>query len=130
MLHSVALVRTNVSEELSASFIRVKTIGEPGTPDVTSNRLTLRRNIIQEPHRVTSQKMPFFMVTAVKTSNLANALQVPMLLLIVEVAVLLVKQLSEVRSITNQTYLPILFVVNLLLAYDNEICVPFAIKFK
>jgi hypothetical protein len=40
----VALVRTDVSEELSASFIRV-TIGELGTTlAVTSNRRTLRRN--------------------------------------------------------------------------------------
>jgi hypothetical protein len=45
MLRRVALVRTDVSEELSASFIRV-TIGE------------------------TSQQTPFFIVTAVKTSNL------------------------------------------------------------
>jgi hypothetical protein len=45
----VALVRTDVSEELSASFIRVTRIGEL---------------------RTTSQKTPFFIVTAVKTSNL------------------------------------------------------------
>jgi hypothetical protein len=31
MLHHVALVRTDVSEELSASFIRVTRIGELGT---------------------------------------------------------------------------------------------------
>jgi hypothetical protein len=31
MLHRVALVRTDVSEELSASFIRVTRINEPGT---------------------------------------------------------------------------------------------------
>jgi hypothetical protein len=31
MLHSVALVRSDVSEELSASFIRVTRIGELGT---------------------------------------------------------------------------------------------------
>jgi hypothetical protein len=31
MLSSVALVRTDVSEELSASFIRVTKIGELGT---------------------------------------------------------------------------------------------------
>jgi hypothetical protein len=31
MLRRVALVRTDVSEELSASFIRVTGIGEPGT---------------------------------------------------------------------------------------------------
>jgi hypothetical protein len=39
MLRSVALVRTNVSEELSASFIRVTRLGELGTTlAVTSNR--------------------------------------------------------------------------------------------
>jgi hypothetical protein len=48
----VDLVRTDVSEELSASFIRVTRIGE------------------LEPHGATSQKTPFFIVTAVKTSNL------------------------------------------------------------
>jgi hypothetical protein len=44
MLHRVALVRTDVSEELSASFIRVTRIGELGTTlAVTNNRRTLRR---------------------------------------------------------------------------------------
>jgi hypothetical protein len=39
MLHRVALVRTDVSEELSASIIRVTRIGELGkTLAVTSNR--------------------------------------------------------------------------------------------
>jgi hypothetical protein len=39
MLRRVALVRTDVSEELSASFIRVTRIGELGTTlAVTSNR--------------------------------------------------------------------------------------------
>jgi hypothetical protein len=38
MLRCVALVRTDVSEELSASFIRVTRIGELGTTlAVTSN---------------------------------------------------------------------------------------------
>jgi hypothetical protein len=38
MLHCVALVRTDVSEQLSASFIRVTRIGELGiTLTVTSN---------------------------------------------------------------------------------------------
>jgi hypothetical protein len=42
MLYRVALVRTDVSEELSASIIRVARIGEVGTTlAVTSNRLTL-----------------------------------------------------------------------------------------
>jgi hypothetical protein len=43
MLRGVALVRTDVSEEPSASFIRVTKIGELGTPlAATSNRRTLR----------------------------------------------------------------------------------------
>jgi hypothetical protein len=43
MLRSVALVKTDVSEEPSASFIKVTTIGELGTTlAVTSNRRTLR----------------------------------------------------------------------------------------
>jgi hypothetical protein len=37
----VALVRTEFSEELSASIIRVKRIGELGTSAVTSSRCTL-----------------------------------------------------------------------------------------
>jgi hypothetical protein len=45
MLRRVALVRTDVSEELGASFIRVTRIGELGTAlAVTSNKRTLRRN--------------------------------------------------------------------------------------
>jgi hypothetical protein len=45
MLRRVALVRTDVSEELSATIIRVTRIGEVRTTlDVTSNRITLRRN--------------------------------------------------------------------------------------
>jgi hypothetical protein len=46
MSRRVALVRTDVSEELSASFIRVTRIGKLGTTlAVTSNRRRLRRNI-------------------------------------------------------------------------------------
>jgi hypothetical protein len=37
MLRRVALVRIDVSEELSASFIRVTRIGELGTPLVTAS---------------------------------------------------------------------------------------------
>jgi hypothetical protein len=47
MLRSVAPVRTDVSEELSASIIRVTRIGELGTTlAVTINRRTLRRNTV------------------------------------------------------------------------------------
>jgi hypothetical protein len=51
LLRRVALVRTDVSEEPGASFIRVTKIGELGTP--------------------------FFIVTAVKTSNLTITLKLP-----------------------------------------------------
>jgi hypothetical protein len=91
MLRRVALVRTDVSEELSASFIRVTRIGELGTLVVTSNRRTkccsyladschrdeggakFLRNVgsYKSQAALTHQKTPFFIVTAVKTSNLA-----------------------------------------------------------
>jgi hypothetical protein len=41
MLRRVALVRTDISEESSVSFIRVTRIGELGMLAVTSNRRTL-----------------------------------------------------------------------------------------
>jgi hypothetical protein len=84
----VALVRKDDSEEPSASFIRVTRIGELGTTlAVTSNRRKQQRNanlvtlmmevlsspkrrLLQQPHGLTSQKTTFFIVTAVKTSNL------------------------------------------------------------
>jgi hypothetical protein len=49
MLRRVALIRINVSEELSASFIRVTRIGELGTTlAVTSNRRTVfLRNVLR-----------------------------------------------------------------------------------
>jgi hypothetical protein len=45
MLCRVALVRNEVSEELSASFIRVTRIGELGMLAVTSNRRTQKRSV-------------------------------------------------------------------------------------
>jgi hypothetical protein len=47
MLRLVALVRTDVSEELSASFIKVTRIGELGTTLALSiNRRTLRGDFL------------------------------------------------------------------------------------
>jgi hypothetical protein len=47
MLCRVALVKTDVSEELSASFMKVTRVGELVTTHaVTSNRRMLRRNTI------------------------------------------------------------------------------------
>jgi hypothetical protein len=55
LLRLAALVISDVSEELSASFIRVTRIGELGTTlSVTSNRCTLRRNTMFLVHRFLS----------------------------------------------------------------------------
>jgi tRNA splicing endonuclease len=52
MLRRVALVRTDVSEEPSASFIEVTRIGELGTIQAaTSNRRKLRYDTILHSHR-------------------------------------------------------------------------------
>jgi hypothetical protein len=63
----MALVRTDVSEEPGAPFIRVTRIGELGTTQAaTSNQRTRGRQVppkhrfLQEPHGVTSQRTPFF----------------------------------------------------------------------
>jgi DNA-binding TFAR19-related protein (PDSD5 family) len=49
MLRRVALVRTDVSEEFTASIIRLTRIGEIGTTlAVTSNRRMLRSNTEDE----------------------------------------------------------------------------------
>jgi hypothetical protein len=57
-LRRVALVRTDVSEELSASIIGATRIGELGTLAVTSN--PPKCQFLQGPHGVTTQKTPFF----------------------------------------------------------------------
>jgi hypothetical protein len=57
MLRRVALVGTDVSEELSAS-IRVTRIGEIGTTlGVTSNRRTLRRNTVKTSNLTSSMRL-------------------------------------------------------------------------
>jgi hypothetical protein len=68
----VALVRTDVSEELSASFIRVTRIGELGTTlAVTSNWCMLRRilgpllfllNINDLPNIIKSESIPIHLL--------------------------------------------------------------------
>jgi hypothetical protein len=47
MLHLVALVRTDVLEECSASIIRVTRISEPGTLAITSNGLVFLCSVHQ-----------------------------------------------------------------------------------
>jgi hypothetical protein len=59
MLCRVALVRTNVSEELSASIIRVPSSAILVT--LMMEALPPKRRFLQEPHGETSQKTPFFL---------------------------------------------------------------------
>jgi hypothetical protein len=71
MLHRVALGRTDVSEDLSASFIRVTKIGELGTTlALTSNRRTLQRRV----HRflVTASFIP---ISAILVTLMKEALR-------------------------------------------------------
>jgi hypothetical protein len=70
MLCRVPLVTTDVSKERVVSIIRVTKIDDIGKMlAVTSNRI---RRLLQEPHGVTSQKMSFFKVTTVNTSNITT----------------------------------------------------------
>jgi hypothetical protein len=64
MLRRVALGRTDVSEERSASIIRITRIGKLGTTlAVTSNRRTLRRNT-KRAHLVFHHSVCRLLVTA------------------------------------------------------------------
>jgi hypothetical protein len=63
MLRSVALVRTEVSEERSASIIRVTRIGELRTSAVTNNPCTVRNvDSYKRQTELISQKTQFFNV--------------------------------------------------------------------
>jgi hypothetical protein len=63
MLRRVTLVRTDISEELSVSSIRVTRISKLGTTlDVTSNRRMLRRNTSVRRLLVTSSIVPSLLI--------------------------------------------------------------------
>jgi hypothetical protein len=70
MFRCVALERINVSEELSSSIIRVTIICEQGTQPKLATDARCEEVSLKEPHGVTSQQTPFFIVTAMKTPNL------------------------------------------------------------
>jgi hypothetical protein len=77
MLGRVALVRTDVSEELSASFVRVTRIGELGTTlAVTSNRRTLRRN---RRWRVTASVVPSLPILVILTKKALSSSEMSVL---------------------------------------------------
>jgi glutaredoxin-related protein len=71
MLRRVALVRTDVSEDLSASFIRVTRIGELGTTlAVTSNRRLRRvRRLLVTANVVPSSPIVILMKEALSSSE-------------------------------------------------------------
>jgi hypothetical protein len=70
MLRRVALVRTDASEELSPSFIRVTRIGELGTTlAVTSNRRTLRRSLVTASRGHSSLILVTLMKEALRSSE-------------------------------------------------------------
>jgi hypothetical protein len=60
VMFCVALVRTDVSEERSASIIRVTRIGELGMLAVTSNQCTVQRNTQYIPeYSILDRKVTF-----------------------------------------------------------------------
>jgi hypothetical protein len=60
MLRRMASVRTDVSEELSTSFIRVVPSSQICVTLMMGRYVLPKRRFLQEPHGVTSQKTPFF----------------------------------------------------------------------
>jgi hypothetical protein len=67
MLRRVAPVRTDVSEELSASFIRVTRISELGTTlAVTSNQLVFLRSVLRLLVTGSVVPSPLILVTLIK----------------------------------------------------------------
>jgi hypothetical protein len=76
LLHHVALVRTEVSEELSASFIRLTRIGELGTTFVvTSNRRSVRLLIVTKSVFHSSPILVKEALSSSETSVLTRATQ-------------------------------------------------------
>jgi hypothetical protein len=63
-VHHVALVRTDVSEELSASIIRATRLGELGTLAVTSSRRTQRDYVV-----LSSPILVTLMMEAIRSSE-------------------------------------------------------------
>jgi hypothetical protein len=69
MLRRVAPVRTDVSEELCASFIRVTRIGELGTLAVTDNQRSVRRLLVTASVVLSSPFLVTLMMEALSSSE-------------------------------------------------------------
>jgi hypothetical protein len=79
MWRPIIPVRTDVSEERMASFLRsvlqMLVIANVPSPSILVNLMmeairSSETSVLTEPHVVSSQNTAFFIVTAVKTSNL------------------------------------------------------------
>jgi hypothetical protein len=77
MLRSVGLVRTDVSEELTATIIRLTRIGELGTTlaPAAEKLIFSETLVLQEPHGVTSQKTAFFKLFFIKYSEWSGVIR-------------------------------------------------------
>jgi hypothetical protein len=69
ILRRVALVRTDLPEELSASFIRVTRIGKLGTQSVTNNRRSVRRLLVTASVVLSSPILVTLMKEALSSSE-------------------------------------------------------------
>jgi hypothetical protein len=69
LLRHVALVRTDVSEKISASIIRVTRIGELGTLAVTSNRRSVRWLLVTANIVPSSPILVTLMIEALSSSE-------------------------------------------------------------
>jgi hypothetical protein len=75
MLPRVTLVRTDVSEELSASIIRVTRISDLGTTLVlTSNRNTLRRNADNSSQHASVASYGYVLISPILVTLMIEAL--------------------------------------------------------
>jgi hypothetical protein len=72
MLRRVALLRTYVPDQHIASIIRLTKIDELGATLAVTTNVAKKQHFLQEPHGLTYQNTVFFLVTAVKTSNLTR----------------------------------------------------------
>jgi hypothetical protein len=73
MIRRVALVRTDVSEELSVSIIRVTRVDELGTLAITSNRVRQLRVLANVPSTPIFVTLMMEMLSSFKTLVLTRA---------------------------------------------------------
>jgi hypothetical protein len=119
MLCCVALVRTDVSEEFSASIIMVTRIGELGTLAVTSNRRTLQ---ITSPLRDQSVKPIYRLVTMVYQYNSITILDISIVLPFIY-TIRSIKFVPHRKHITSplrdQSVKPIYMLVTMIYQYNS-----------